>query len=756
MPMPGLGVGPSRVSTILVYVALAVLICMAFWPVRAGQALCFDDGEFLTRNRLVRNPSLDSVWRFFSEVLQPSTVRGYYMPLPMVSLMLDYALGGRPEDLLVFHTTSLLLHVTNAILHCMLLHRLFGRLIPAALAAALFGLHPLAVEPVAWVGERKTLLASFFILSCMLAYVRSARGHAGRWLAAAWVLFLFALLSKPTALPLPILLLLLDVWPLQRWGRGTILRTVPFFLLAGFFALIFLLSHERTAGIESQGPSSLARVPLVMAYLLVFYLGKIWWPANLCPVYPLPQPIGPGHWPYLASLIICAALVCLVAASLRRTRALAIGSLMFFVAILPTLGLVKYSWVSASDKYVYLPAVGLLLVLTWALARAWQASGRGSMLAKVALGAVAAAALSAEAVATRRQLAHWRDSKALYEHTLSLAPDSAPAHNNMGNALVAEGRMDAAIQHFRLAVKHRADYHEAYFNLAAALGRLGRHAEALSELETARRLDPADAATEYQLGVTLRALGRHDEAGAHLQRALALRPDSADAHYQLGLVHLAQGRLQEAEELIAESLDLNPGHAEARNNYGSILMRTGRARQAIDQLREAVRLRPSYAMARFNLGSALVLLGRDRDAVGEFHEAIRLAPESPASFNALAWLRATHADSSLRDGREAVELAERAAGLAGNADPGILDTLAAALAETGRFEEAVATAEKAKRLAEAAGDAPLAREIERRCGMYRQGQAFRQSSQPDKEQSGGAAFVPARAGASPGHREGAG
>ena len=203
----------------LLAAVVAAAICAAYWPVLSAQAISFDDAQFVTENPLVQNPSWQSAGQFLSEVRKPSTVKGYYLPLSMISLMLDYAAGGRPDDLRAFHRTSLALHVLNSVLVIVLIYSLFQQVWPAALLGLLFGLHPLTVEPVAWVGERKTLLAAFFALWCLILYVRYTRNARWRWAVASLVMYLLALLSKPTAAPLPLLLLLLDWWPLRRIGK---------------------------------------------------------------------------------------------------------------------------------------------------------------------------------------------------------------------------------------------------------------------------------------------------------------------------------------------------------------------------------------------------------------------------------------------------------------------------------------------------------------------------------------------------------
>jgi len=247
-------------------VVVATCATFAHWPVLSGRALSFDDSMYLEKNELVQNPSWRSARRFLSEVLEPSTVTGYYQPLAMISLMLDYAMGGRSDNLLPFHITSLCLHVFNTSLIIVFLYVLFGRVWPAVVGGLLFGLHPLTVEPVAWVAERKTLLASFFALWCMIIYVRYARGGNRRLLIGSAVLYVLALMSKPTTTPLPVLLLLLDFWPLGRLNRRALLEKVPLFVIMLIFGIITVISQGRTATITMPYEYSYVRIPLVVCH----------------------------------------------------------------------------------------------------------------------------------------------------------------------------------------------------------------------------------------------------------------------------------------------------------------------------------------------------------------------------------------------------------------------------------------------------------------------------------------------------------
>ncbi len=330
--------GPAVLCAVLAGAA-AVL---AHWPVLSAQAMTFDDASYLTENTLVQNPSWNSAARFFGEVRKPSTVQGYYHPLAMVSLMLDHAAGARDGHLLPIHRTSLALHALNAALVVLLLYQLLHNAWIAGLVGLLFAVHPLTVESVAWLAERKVVLATFFFLLALLSYVAYTRGR--RWAyAACLVAFLLGLLAKPTIVPLPVLLLVLDYWPLRRLSRRVLVEKLPLFVLSLAFGIITFISQSQAAFVElphEQGPGRLLLAP---CHNITFYLLRFLWPANPTTYYPFPQPMNLGQPELLVGVLGTAVILALLVYSLRRTRAVLAGWLFFFLALLPASGVIGFT-----------------------------------------------------------------------------------------------------------------------------------------------------------------------------------------------------------------------------------------------------------------------------------------------------------------------------------------------------------------------------------------------------------------------------
>lgn len=612
--------------TILIFVVVACVLA-AHWPTLSARALTFDDQDYLIDNVLVRHPSWDSVRRFFGEVLRPSTVEGYYQPLAMTSLMLDYSLTARPDDLRPFHRTSLILHVLNTVLVIVLLYLLFGQPWPAALVGSLFGVHPLVTGTVPWISERKTVLATFFMLWSFVLYVLYVRKP--RWPAYAGVLatFVLALLSKPTTTPLPVLLVLLDYWPLRRLSVRTLVEKVPLVAIAAVFGVITYVSQAGSAGVLLPGDYSTWWIPLTLCYNIVFYLYTIVWPADLAVMYPYPMPFDLSQPLVLAGVIGTAVLVVGLVISLRWTRALLTGWLFLFVAIFPTLGVIGFTHVLAADKYAYLPVLGLLLIVAGLLSRVWNSPPAGA----VAIwrgGVIVATVLAAGLLVrqTQRQLGHWQSTEALCQHMLKHAPQSAHLHNDLGIELARQGRMSEAIEQYTDAVRIEPRLYRAHNGLGNALLEGGRFPEAVAAFEAALHVKPDYGAAYNGLGTALARQGKLDEALPYFERAVELSPNIADAHANVAGILAKRGELDRAIAQYQEALRLKPEFAAGHNNLGLVLFAKGELETAAAQFREAIRLQNSYVDPYVNLARILMAQGRYNEAAAMYESALRLAP----------------------------------------------------------------------------------------------------------------------------------
>lgn len=530
-------------QTLLLALLVGGVAMIAHGPAIDSRALTFDDDEYLINNPLVRNPTWHSLGRFWSEIARPSTVRGYYQPLTMTSLMIDTALGGRPDNLRPFHRTSLLLHALNAILVYIVLQQLLKAPVPAALAAMIFGVHPLAVESICWVGERKTLLATGLALLSISLYVIHARQTRWPDYICSLAIFVLALTAKPSVMALPLVLLILDLWPLRRMGAMALIEKTPYLLIAASGAVVAYISQSNTYGVTLPSDETAAGPLALLAHNLAFYLRKVFWPADMSAYYPFPRPLDLSNGTVLAGFVAVPALVIAAVALRRRTPAVAAGLGVFAIALLPAIGLVGFHPVIAADRHLYFPMLGLLLPLTVILD--WMLRRRSYALPVVA--AVAFVLLTRE---TRSTIKHWRDSVSLFDYFTQIAPEAPAPHARLGAALLAADRAAEAIAPLKRSLDLRPNQPNTLRRLGQAQVLTGDAAEGVKSLEAAHALRPRSFVILRELGWAAFAAGDLDAAARHFQAAFALRPRDE--------------RLLQELQLLRKQLDANPTTQPAR------------------------------------------------------------------------------------------------------------------------------------------------------------------------------------------------
>jgi tetratricopeptide (TPR) repeat protein len=567
----------------------------------------------------------------------------------------------------------------------------------SAFVAALFAIHPLRVESVAWVSERKDVLSGFFFMLTVGAYVRYVQkpNSLPRYLAVA-VAFALALLCKPTVVTLPFVLLLLDYWPLRRFERKDleeknreylrfstrlILEKVPLLALAAAVSAV-------TAGIVER--SSVVPVPISffarIGHVLVsygVYLRQMVWPQDLAVFYPQPAG-GDPLWAIALSFLLLAAVSGAVLALGRRRGFLLTGWLWYLGMLAPMIGIVRVGTFAHADRMTYLPQIGVYVALTWLVAE--------SRLNRALLGALMTGVLAALMACAWRQTAYWRSSETLWRHTIACTADNALAQNNLGNALYEKGGVDQAIRQFQTALQINPDYAEAHYNLGFANLQRGSLDDAIFHFERALKAKPYYPKANFQLANALRQKGRLDEAISHYQKELERYPEFAEAH----------------------------------NNLATALRQTGRLDDAIFHYQKALTIMPDNESIHVNLANALMQKGEAGQAITHYQSALRLDPADVEVQNNLAWLLATSAQTSLRNGEQALQLARRANDATGRKNPVILGTLAAAFAEAGQFDEARSSAREAVALAQSAGRQDLVQRLNSQLQFYEARSAYHQ------------------------------
>ncbi len=728
---------------------IVFLVFLAYLPALHGGFVWDDDSWTTIIINLLRDTSgLRLMW------FQPTALQQYY-PLSGTTFWLDYQLWKFWTT--PYHVENVLLHALAALLFWRLLLRLQ---VPGAwLAGALFALHPVMVESVAWITERKNVLSLVFYLGALLAYLRYAQsmtrgecqvtgtaeiaaatgsspvtgrpaealakaGHPSLFYGLAFVLFLCALLAKTTTFSLPAVILLIGWWKRGqiRW-RADVLPTLPFFALAlGLCAVTAWLEKNH---VRAQGPDFALSFPqrcLIAGQAFWFYPGKLFWPANLCFVYPRWQP-NPDVWrPWLYPATAFGALFTLWLARGRIGRG-PVTALFFYVGTLfPVLGFMnaygmRYSFVW--DHWVYLSALGIFALVAALVVRVAESLRRPAVV--YGFGAIVLPVLG---LLTWRQAGTYIDVETLWRDTLVKNPDCWMAYCNLGVALGDKGRLDEAIENYHKALQIDPNNFEAHYNLGNALADQSRFDEAIQNYHKALQSNPNSFQALNNLGNALFHQNRFDEAIENYRKAIQLNPNFSDALNNLGVALAAKGRFDEAIENCRKAIQINPNFSDALDNLGVALAAKGRFDEAIENYHKALQINSNCAETCFHLGMTLAQLGRTREAVAQYREALRLNPNLAGALNNLAWVLVASPDDELRNGPEAVRLAERACELTHYGDPSLIDTLAAAYAECGRFPEAVTAEEKAEQLATAAGLWEVAAKNRQMLELYRAGKSY--------------------------------
>ena len=597
--------------TVLIGVAViaAIVVLVVYLPVLSAQARALDDAQYLEDNPLITRPSVANAGRFFAEVLEPSTVEGYYQPLSMVSLMLDSALAGSVSDLRPFHRTALGLHLLNTVLVIVLLYLLFDQPLIAAVVGLLFGVHPLTVESVAWVSQRKTLLAMALALGCLIAYVRYARRRQPFIYGVALALFIAALLAKPTVTPLPFLLVLLDAWPLRCFSRRTVIEKVPFLVVAMVFAVITVVSQGRTAEISAPTYWAWWQIPLVVAYDLAFYLTKVFYPAGLTINYPVPAVMNLAQPLVIAGLSLIALRVLVGGLTLKKFKTVTVTGLWFLIALAPTMGLIGFTNVIVADRFVYFPGLALLMALAAGLNALWRRwSATGLLYRRLALLLVPVAFAAVWAAVAQQYLQLWKSTESLFTYAIAKAPHEPRLEAQLGFALGRQGRFADAVPHYQRALElsDGGDLN-VLNNLAVAYVNLGQFEAALEACQRASQMaqTPAQQAmVQMNWGNALVAAKKYDLAIEHYRRVLEIQPDSVRVLTNLAVAYMEQGQLDAAKMQLAKAVKLDPLSAMAHYNLGLLHLRQGQPQAAIESLQRAVQLAPGNLAIQRDLAAA--------------------------------------------------------------------------------------------------------------------------------------------------------
>jgi tetratricopeptide (TPR) repeat protein len=641
--------------TLLIYIALAAATVIAYEPIRHNGFVGYDDTDYIVKNPHITGGITHQsiIWAF------TKPYASNWHPLTWISHILDYQLFGLNP--LGHHLVSVAFHIVNALLVFWIFTNLTGSIWASAFVAAVFAVHPVQVESVAWAAERKTVLSGLFWLLTMAAYVRYTRQPAfGRYILVLLV-FGLCIMTKPIVVTLPLVLLLLDYWPLERvrWGQSVgaasksakwlIAEKIPLLAMSAFLSVMTFVS-QKSGGAMSTTENMPLDYRIANTFLsYIKYIGKMIWPSKLAVYHPHPR-TGFSD----TAVVICALLFVLITVFSiyigRRKRYVTIGWLWYVGTLVPMIGLVQVGAQAIAYRYMYLSMLGLLIIVAWAVKDLVANRFRWKVVAAVS----AIVVLSAFVILTRMQVRYWQNTITLFEHTLNVTKDNAAAEHNYGYALSEAGRLDEAAIHLNRAIQLVPEFVEARNNLGKLYLKQGKINEAI------------DCFTE-----------------------LANRKDApAEVHYRLASALLMQKRYDEAIKQLARVLELDPDYAHAPSAMAVALMSAGRSDEAIACFNKYLRLNENSTELHYNLAVALVMQKKYDEAIRHFTRVTELDPNNAGALNGLAR---------------------------------VLDTLAITYAEAGKFDDAKITAEKALNIAKTARQAQLAREIEERLQLYKKG-----------------------------------
>jgi protein O-mannosyl-transferase len=641
---------------------LVVITLLAYWQLPSHNFVNFDDNGYITENPKVhKGVTRESIeWAF------GVTDFAYWHPLTWLSHMLAFQLFGLNSGM--HHLVNLFFHIANTVLLFFLLNRMTGSILQSGFVAAMFALHPLNVESVAWASERKNVLSTLFWMLTLLSYIHYVKRRTVLKYLLILFVFTLGLMAKPMLVTLPLVLLLLDYWPLRRFNcamsKNTgyqklpflhlVLEKMPLLILSLISIYLSSISLQKSGFIVSTAsvPMKLRIANALVSY--VNYIKKMIWPHNLAVYYPFPYTIPLWHVVGAGFLILGISLM--VFKTVKTRPYLIVGWLWYMGTLVPVIGLMQAGlWPAMADRFAYVPLIGLFMIVAWGVPDLirWRYK-------KIMLATLATILISNLTVMTWLQIRYWQDGVSLFTHNLNVTRNNSVAHNNLGYILMQHGDYKNAIDHYN--------------------------------------------------------------------NALRINPNYVEAHNNLGTALLQQGDYKKAIYHYYKALRINPNYAETHNNLGTALLQQGDYKKAIYHYYEALNSNPKYAGAYYNLGKIFLNQGKTEEAINLYRKALKFSPEMIQALYNLSWLIATHEDKKVRNGNEAVKLAEKLCSITHYTEPLALDALAAAFAETKRFDAAVLTAKKALNIALRKGPKELVSGLEERLKLYQTEQPYRQNS----------------------------
>ena len=624
---------------LLLCLFLVVAVISVYGQVRHFEFTMYDDGVYVYENCYIQDGLTvkNIIWAL------TSAYAANWHPLTWMSHMLDISLYGMEPG--GHHLTNVLLHTINALLLFYLFNQMTGNLRPSLFVACLFALHPLHVESVAWIAERKDVLSAFWGLLAILSYGHYVRQLKAKWYLLALSFFCASLMSKPTLVTLPFMLLLLDYWPLGRFkflplnsksafyfelNLRLILEKLPFIILSAGSCIVTLFVQKSGGAVASL---ELFTIDSRIANALVSYtryIGKMLWPSELAVIYPYQSKIP--LWQIIGSSILLAVISFMICRYGRRHSYLIVGWFWYLGSLVPVIGLVQVGSQAMADRYTYLPLIGLFVIIAWGIPEL----SVHLPCRKVLLFALAVASVSILMLSTWMQLRYWENDIKLFQHAVNVTSDNYAAHNNLGLAMYHQGKSDEAYHHYSKALQIYPGYALAHNNMGFLLAKQEKIDDAIRYYSNAIHLNPNFEKAHANLAVVLSEKNLIIEATNHYKTAVRINPNYSEAHLNLGIMLAGQGMVKEASKHLNTVLEINGGYeAQAHYNLGNILRIKEGVDDAIYHYLEALRIKPDFGKAHNNLGIAFIQKGMIDNAVINFKKALQINPNAEDAYNNL-------------------------------------------------------------------------------------------------------------------------
>jgi protein O-mannosyl-transferase len=721
----------KRHQVLLICVILVLLIVAAFEPLRHNDFIDYDDQTYILLNHhILSGITYESLtWAL------TSGYAGNWHPLTWLSHMIDIELFGL--NAAGHHIHNLVLHIASVVLLFLILRAMTGTLWRSAFVAIIFGIHPLRVESVAWTAERKDVLCTFFWMLTTAAYIGYARrGGVFRYLLVASCLCL-GLMAKPMIVTLPIIFLLLDVWPLRRINHSLyndvpesarcfrpasslwlIGEKIPLLVLIAVSCVVTYKVQSWSGAVDALNITWVQRLANVFISYIT-YLQKTVWPVNLAPLYPFPENGWP-LWKPAVALILLSGWSVFTIYAVRKRPYLLFGWLWYIIALVPVIGLVQIGNHSTADRYSYLPSIGILVMMAWAA----EELSTKIPYRKTFFAVLSGVSVVALIMTTRTQAAYWKDSYTIGKHTLAVTENNYVFYNNMGIVLMNQDKDDEAFSSFRKTLEIRPDYYLANANIAALMNKLHRYDEALAYVVKAIKKQPFNGLAYFIQGRTFEGMGNSDAALLAYKRAAKMDSGDFRFYYDTGVLLAKKGDMEEAIRYFKECIRYNSTWGDAYRDMGLAQQHLGLIWDALESYRMALKLIPNNYIVCYRIGYCFQKVNHPRDAIYFYRQTLKIRPNLLQALDGLAWLLATYPDSDIRNPSEAVLLAEKAAQITAFNDYEVLNTLAAAYAGQSRFKEAVEVIQKAITLAQTNNDTDSVREFTSRLELYQKDQIY--------------------------------